>query len=90
MIGRLSNGPASVKELAAPFAMGLPAFLKHLKVLEQDGLIHSEKIGRVRTCRIDAQRLATAEDWLSRQRQSWQASADRLAAYVETRMSQEP
>lgn len=67
--------------------MGLPAFMKHLRVLEQDGLISSEKIGRVRTCRVNTERLAAAESWLSEQRELWQARTDRLAKYVETHMS---
>jgi DNA-binding transcriptional ArsR family regulator len=86
VISRLTRGPAPVKELAEPFAMGLPAFLKHLRILEADGLIRSEKVGRVRTCRVDAERLAAAESWLGEQRRQWQAQADRLAAYVETAM----
>ncbi len=87
VIGRLTRGAASVKELAEPFGMGLPSFMKHLQVLEKDGLISSEKIGRVRMCRMNAERLAAAEAWLSEQRALWRAQADRLAAYVETRMS---
>ncbi len=85
VLGRLAQGPAPVKELAAPFGMGLPAFLKHLRVLEASGLIATEKRGRVRTCRIEAGRLRDAEAWLSEQRAFWRAGADRLAAYVETR-----
>jgi DNA-binding transcriptional ArsR family regulator len=53
MFERLSHGPASVGELARPLPMSLPAVLQHLAVLEADGLVHSEKIGRVRTCRIE-------------------------------------
>jgi DNA-binding transcriptional ArsR family regulator len=87
VVSRLTQGPASVTELAKPFAMGLPSFMKHLRVLEQDGLIRSEKVGRVRTCRVDTERLAAAETWLSEQRELWQARADRLADYVETQMS---
>ena len=87
VVSRLTQGPASVKELAAPFDMGLPSFLKHLRVLEKDGLISSNKAGRVRTCRVNTERLAAAESWLSEQRALWQARADRLADYVETQMS---
>ena len=87
VVSRLTQGPASVKELAAPFDMGLPSFLKHLRVLEKDGLISSNKAGRVRTCRMNTERLAAAESWLSEQRALWQARADRLADYVETQMS---
>ena len=86
VLSRLTQGPASVKELAEPFDMGLPSFMKHLHVLESDGLIRSEKVGRVRTCRINAERLAAAEAWLSEQRKLWQAQADRLADYVEIQM----
>ncbi len=89
VVGRLARGPASVKELARPFDMGLPSFMKHLRVLETDGLIRSEKIGRVRTCRIDTNRLAVAEAWLTVQREIWQARTDRLADYVETQMPKE-
>ena len=87
VLNRLVQGPAPVSELARPFAMGMPAFLKHLRVLEADGMITSHKSGRVRTCRINADRLAVAEAWLAGQRTLWQASADRLADYVETRMT---
>src|SRR3546814_13281036 len=73
------------KRLSEPFQMGLPAFLKHLSVLEASGLIHTEKQGRVRTCRIDAARLAAAEGWLAEQRAIWQGRTDRLAAFVESR-----
>ena len=67
--------------------MGLPSFMKHLRVLEEYGLISSEKVGRVRTCRVNTERLAAAESWLSEQRELWQARTDRLANYVETQMS---
>jgi DNA-binding transcriptional ArsR family regulator len=87
VVGRLVQGPAPVKELAKPFDMGLPSFMKHLRILEKDGLISSEKVGRVRTCRVNTERLTAAEAWLSEQRALWQARTDRLADYVETQMS---
>jgi DNA-binding transcriptional ArsR family regulator len=89
VLARLAAGPAAVKELARPFDMGLPAFLKHLRVLEASGLVASEKTGRVRTCRMRPGALQETEAWLSHQRASWEASADRLAAYVETKMTEE-
>ena len=89
VIGRLLQGAAPVTRLAEPFDMGLPAFLKHLMVLETSGLIRSEKRGRVRTCRIDAERLAAAEGWLAEQRAVWQGRTDRLAAFVESQIPQE-
>ena len=87
VVSRLTRGAASVTELARPFDMGLPSFMKHLRVLERDGLISSEKIGRVRTCRVNAQKLAAAESWISEQLAVWQGRTDRLADYVETQMS---
>lgn len=89
VVNRLAKESAPVKELAAPFDMGLPSFLKHLRVLEQNGLIHSEKVGRVRTCRINIERLTCAEHWLAEQHDVWRARTDRLAAYVETRLAGE-
>lgn len=83
VIERLNEGPASIKQLAEPFDMGLPSFLKHVKVLEASGLIGSEKAGRVRTCRLMPARLAVAEDWLNEQRAVWEGRTDRLAAFVE-------
>ena len=84
VINRLLKGAAPVKRLSEPFEMGLPAFMKHLSVLEASGLIHTEKHGRVRTCRVDAARLAAAEGWLSEQRAIWQGRTDRLAVFVES------
>ncbi|HWW58453.1 MAG TPA: metalloregulator ArsR/SmtB family transcription factor [Sphingopyxis sp.] len=89
VVNRLIDGAAAVKQLSAPFEMGLPAFLKHLAVLETSGLIRSEKRGRVRTCHLNADRLATAEDWLVEQRVLWQGRADRLAAFVESQNPRE-
>lgn len=87
VVSQLMRGPAAVKELAEPFDMGLPSFMKHLRVLEESGLIGSEKVGRVRTCHVRTERLMAAETWLSEQRALWEARTDRLADYVENRMS---
>lgn len=84
ILARLTQGPAPVSALAEPFAIGLPSFLKHLRILEADGLIRSEKRGRVRTCRIAGDRLALAERWLATQRTHWLEQADRLAEFAET------
>ena len=89
VVSRLLKGAAPVKRLSEPFEMGLPAFLKHLSVLEASGLIHTEKQGRVRTCRVDAERLAAAEGWLSQQRAIWQDRTDRLANFVESQIPPE-
>jgi DNA-binding transcriptional ArsR family regulator len=82
MVERLGQGPASVKELAAPFAMSLPAVLLHLRVLEASGLIRSEKVGRVRTCRIEPEALGAGERWFNRQRATWERRLDRLGALL--------
>lgn len=84
MVARLSRGPASVSELAAPFAMSLPAVMQHLAVLEESGLVRSEKIGRVRTCRIDPDALSAAEQWINQRRIEWTRRLDRLGSYLET------
>ncbi|MGH3797436.1 MAG: ArsR/SmtB family transcription factor [Pseudonocardiaceae bacterium] len=79
MVERLIAGPASVGELARPLLMSLSAVMQHLQVLEAAGLVRSEKVGRVRTCRIEPGTLRTAEDWISRQRTTWEHRLDRLA-----------
>jgi DNA-binding transcriptional ArsR family regulator len=68
MVERLSRGSASVSELAAPFAMSLPAIVQHLQVLEQSGLVRTQKIGRTRTCTIDTGSLSLVEKWLNDRR----------------------
>jgi DNA-binding transcriptional ArsR family regulator len=82
MVERLSRGPASVKELAAPLAMSLPAVLQHLHVLETSGLVRSEKVGRVRTCSIEPAALQAAEQWIADRRAGWEQRLDRLGAYL--------
>jgi DNA-binding transcriptional ArsR family regulator len=82
VLERLSVGPATVSELAAPFDMKLPSFVQHLSVLEQSRLVKSRKRGRVRTYEITPERLTLAEDWLSGQRQLWEARFDRFDKYV--------
>jgi DNA-binding transcriptional ArsR family regulator len=82
MVERLCRGPASVSALAEPLAMSLPAVIQHLQVLEASGLVRSEKAGRVRTCRIDARALRTAEGWIAGQRASWERRLDRLGEYL--------
>jgi DNA-binding transcriptional ArsR family regulator len=83
MVERLSRGPASVSELAEPFEMSLPSIVQHLQVLEASGLIRSEKVGRVRTCRIDEATLGSAGRWISDRRATWERRLDRLGQYLE-------
>lgn len=79
---RLSRGPASVGELAKPLDMSLPAVLQHLEVLVESGLIKTEKMGRVRTCRIAPAAMKTAEQWISERRATWERRLDRLGEYL--------
>jgi DNA-binding transcriptional ArsR family regulator len=83
IVMRLCTGDASVGELAKPFDMALPSFMKHLRILESCGLIETEKIGRVRTCTLHAESLETIETWLAEQREIWERRLDRLELYVE-------
>jgi DNA-binding transcriptional ArsR family regulator len=83
MVERLSRGPASVSELAKPFAMSLPAVVQHLQVLEQSGLVRSQKQGRVRTCTINTEALGEAEQWLNERRVLWESRLDRLEALLD-------
>lgn len=82
MLERLTRGPASVSELAKPMAMSLAAVVQHLQVLEASGLVRSEKIGRVRTCHIEAKALRQAEQWIAERRTLWEQRFDRLGAYL--------
>lgn len=89
VVRRLGRGAATVGDLAKPFGMALPSFMKHIGVLEACGLIASQKTGRVRTCTIRPGRLAAAETWLDEQRALWEGRADRLAGYAENLASEE-
>jgi len=82
MVERLTRGPASVSELAAPLAMSLPAVVQHLAVLEEARLVRSEKTGRVRTCRIDGAALRAAERWIADRRALWERRLDALDRYL--------
>ena len=78
ILGRLAEGEATVNELAEPFAVSLPAISRHLKVLEQAGLISRSRAGRLRPSRLDAERMRDAAAWLERYRPFWQERFDRL------------
>ncbi len=84
VVERLRTGSATVSELAQPFDMTLPSFLKHLGVLERAGLIASDKSGRTRRCRLTDGALLPLSDWMADQRALWEGRTDRLAAFVET------
>ena len=82
MVERLTRGPASVSELAAPMAMSLAAVMQHLQVLEDSRLLRSEKQGRVRMCTIEPETLARAEAWLSGRRAFWNDQFDQLGTIL--------
>ena len=83
MVERLTEGSASVSELAAPFSMSLPSVVQHLQVLEQSGLVKTQKVGRVRTCTIDTGALSLAEKWINDRRIGWEKRLDRLGAFLD-------
>lgn len=90
IVTALGRGPESVSVLAAPFAMALPSFMKHLSVLERSGVIRSRKAGRVRTCELAPRTLSQAERWIAEQRATWEARSDRMTRFVETLHQEEP
>ena len=87
MLARLAEGPATVKELAEPFTISKPAISKHLKVLEQAGLIERGREAQWRPAQLQAAPLKEASEWLEQYRQYWEENLDRLEAYL--RMLQE-
>ncbi|HWE65995.1 MAG TPA: metalloregulator ArsR/SmtB family transcription factor [Acidimicrobiales bacterium] len=78
MLEQLSQGPASVSQLAQPLDMTLSAVVQHLAILESSGLVCSEKVGRVRTCRLQSVPMRSAETWFAGQRERWERRLDRL------------
>jgi DNA-binding transcriptional ArsR family regulator len=82
MVERLSEGPASVSELGKPLAMSLAAVLQHAQILEGSGLVQSRKLGRTRTCSLNAQTLRSAECWISERRAFVERRLDRLGEYL--------
>ena len=83
ILRRLASGPATITELAQPFAMTLPAVSKHLRVLERAGLLRRERQGWYHRCHLEAAPLATAEAFVARYRPYWEQTLDQLASYVE-------
>lgn len=78
MVVQLVEGPASVSELAGPLGLSLPTVLQHLDVLQRGGLVRSEKVGRVRTCRVEPARLRDVEQWMAEHRRTWERRLDLL------------
>lgn len=84
VVSRLAEGELPVSVLAKPFGMALPSFAQHLKVLEECGLIASEKRGRSRWCRLVPKRFDEAADWMDAERRRWAQRFDRLEYYLDT------
>jgi DNA-binding transcriptional ArsR family regulator len=78
IVERLGDGPVSVSHLAAPLQMTLAAVVQHLQVLEESGIVRTEKIGRVRTCRIDPKGLDVIQQWVAARRSIWENRFDHL------------
>ena len=78
IVEKLSEGPISVSVLAKPLEITLAAVVQHLQILEKSGLVHTEKVGRVRTCRIEPKGLSVAEQWIEDRRTFWEKRLDRL------------
>lgn len=83
VVSRLTEGEAPVSTLAKPFDMALPSFAQHLKVLEECGLIATEKRGRIRWCRLLRPRFDEAADWMEGERRHWAERVDRLEDYLD-------
>ncbi len=90
VVQQLARGEATVSHLAKPHAMALPSFMKHVAVLEQAGLVVTRKSGRVRHCRLNAERLAACEAWFADQRLAWQSRFDQLDSLLTELQAGEP
>jgi DNA-binding transcriptional ArsR family regulator len=85
VVARLCLGEASVGELARPFSIGLPTFLKHIRILEEGGFLQTRKAGRVRICALEPEALRQADSWLSQHLSIWAARLDRMDAHIQRR-----
>jgi DNA-binding transcriptional ArsR family regulator len=82
LVTQLSHGPASASDLAKPLGITLAAVVQHLQVLEHSGVVRTQKVGRVRTCRIEPAGLELAAAWIAERRSLWERRLDRLGAYL--------
>jgi DNA-binding transcriptional ArsR family regulator len=82
IVEKLSEGPITVSKLAKPLDITLAAVVQHLQILEKSGLVHTEKVGRVRTCRMESKGLQAAEKWISDRRALWAKRLDRLGTFL--------
>jgi DNA-binding transcriptional ArsR family regulator len=90
ILERLGSGDASLSELAKAFGMTLTGMKKHVSLLEEAGLVRSEKVGRVRTCRLGADRLEAETDWIATHRRALEARLDHLEAFLERTKGEKP
>jgi DNA-binding transcriptional ArsR family regulator len=90
IVVRLSEGPASVSELAAPLEMSLSAVVQHLEVLQKSGIVRSEKVGRVRMCQLEPAPMREIEQWIAQHRQVWEGKLDRLGDVLKSTYGRTP
>jgi len=83
MVEQLSDGPVAVSRLANPTGLTLAAVVQHLQVLEESGLVRTQKVGRVRTCRVEPRGFSVLEQWIADRRSSWERKFDRLGDLLE-------
>ena len=83
ILDQLSRGSASVSDLARPLSITLAAVVQHVQVLEESGIVRSEKVGRVRSCRLQPEGLRLAERWIAERRGVWERRFDRLSALLD-------
>jgi DNA-binding transcriptional ArsR family regulator len=82
IVEKLSEGPLSVSSLAAPLDITVTAVAQHLQILEESGLVHTEKIGRVRTCSVERAGFRVLEQWIADRRSTWERKLDRLGEFL--------
>jgi DNA-binding transcriptional ArsR family regulator len=83
ILDRLSTGPASISQLAAPLRISLPGVMKHIRILEEAGLVITRKQGRTRECRLGPEQMDEVATWIERYRGQWERRLDRLEVIVE-------
>jgi DNA-binding transcriptional ArsR family regulator len=83
ILDRLCQGPVSVSRLAAPLGVTVTAVMQHLQILEESGLVHTEKLGRIRTCRIETAGFTALQQWLNDHRTLWERRLDQLGEFLE-------
>lgn len=83
-VRQLTNGPASISDLAAPFEMTLPAASKHVKILERANIVTCKKVGRVHICSLNPQALSLVDEWLTFYRPFWNTKLDNLEVFLES------